>query len=300
MPKKYKLDYSSFNEEKLAEKILKLSFDISPTMNRLIQNETCAVYYNLLTKYLINKKIEYQDIKKIIRRHITLCLYNILVNKKNGIKKIDEMEVLLKNITISKLLEDEDKYCYNPFCELYRAETYKEIKKASLSILDEYCNDKWVEILLKIIYDYFKFDSAFADIKYINHSDLMISHSLFDDYKMNSFTFKSLKSFDSNWKIKNSNEDYKEVVLGHVINIIFENDNLDFNKTMNIKPMNYYKMMINESRKKSIEALYFMDVDIIAETAVINKNEIKQEFDFEYNNIVYKFTKNGIIKSIKA
>ena len=86
-------------------------------------------------------------------------------------------------------------------------------------------------------------------------------------------------------------------MLGHVINIIFENNNLDFNNIMNIKALPYYKMMINEARKKTIQdTLYFMEVDFENRTATINKKEIKQEFDFEYNNVIYRFTRNGIVE----
>lgn len=300
MPKKYKIDSSYFDEIKFAEKILTLSFDISTTMNRLIQNETCSVYYSLLVKYLVHKETNLDDIKKILRRHITLCLYKILSNKrdKNKVVKVDTMEMLLKNITISKLLEDEIKHSYSSFYYLYTAETFEEINEAYLSFLDEYGSDDWIKLLFKIIFDYFYFNCLFADLKYINHNDLMISHSLFDDHNMNSFTFKVLEDFTSNWKCtEGSSDDYKEVVLGHVINIIFENNNLDFNNTMNIKALHYYKMMINEARKKNIQGtLYFMEVDFENRTAIINKKEIKQEFDFKYNNVIYRFTKNGIVE----
>lgn len=301
MPKIKTFDSSCFDEYKTIEKFFVLDKDIEPTMKRIIQNKGFQNYYVLLTKYLTENELNVDKIKIILRRHILLCIYKLLVNQKNPIERVKGFDGKLKNITISNLLDDELDFSCSPFYFLYKADTYSSVKHDIAEIIELCsCNDEeWVRSTITSLFDYFYINCGFAEIKYVNHTDLMISHSLFNQPNLERFSFKlfNVDEFLPNWKCtETSNNDYKEAVLGHVINIIFKNNNLLFDKSMDIKSVNYYSLMLNEPRKKSIQnTISFFDIDMENYKANIDISNLKSEFIFEYNGSKYNFTKNGII-----
>lgn len=302
---------SCFDEEKTAYDILVLKRERRQTLKRHIENKNCPQYYILITKYLLNHNYSIHNIKEIIRKHIALVAYMIIREKKPG-KYIEEniyLNKLLygKEMSIDSYFLDDDSIeyfngAYDVSFELFHNNDF-EITKSMISKM----NDLYEKItgnnnlftLLNIIMDYFYFGCQFADLKYINHSDIMIPH-IQNSEKLSSFQFEVIDGpFDEYYVSKQPFkwEDVKEKILGHIINIIFLNNNLNFEKEMKIMPMYYYELMFNQERKKYIKDTYsFFDVDAINQIATINSEKINESFNFMYNNECYTFTKEGIVK----
>lgn len=306
---------SCYDEEKTAYNILILKKDIRKTLKRHIENKNCPQYYILITKYLLKHNYSINDIKTIIRKHIALVAYMIIREKKVE-KVISENEFFNKllygpnEIAINLYLNNEKENEFyrgwdNDLFDLYHYDDYQTIKRAIANINNDYeiiTGNNNIFTLLNIVLDYFYFGCKFADLKYINHSDLIISYNQ-NNEQLHSFSFELLEAmgevYDECYISTQSFKeiDIKERILGHLINIIFINNNLDYKNEMKLLPIYYYEIMFNEARKKILQDAYsFFDVDAKNQTATINMNKIKKSFKFKYNNECYSFTKEGIVK----
>ena len=296
---------SCFDEEATAEDILFLKKERRTTLKRYVENQTCSCYYILITKYLLKHKYSVKDIKRIIKAHIVLTAYLIIHEKQPGNWRNDVSifnDVLYKNgVTIDFYLSELDWRYLDCYSCLFNAVDFSEIKKCIAEISDEYKevagNNNLISLLNNIM-DYFYFGCKFADLKYYNHADLIISYNM-NNESLTSFSFESidLEYQKENWISTQvfKELDIKEKIMGHIINIIIANNNYDFSKEMKIKPLHYYGIMFNEARKKFINDTYdFFDVDTKLQIATINRDKIKKDFRFKYNGKKYIFTKDGI------
>lgn len=300
-----------YDEEKTAYDILVLKKERRTTLKRHIENKACSQYYALITKYLLKQNYSIDNIKEIIRKHIALVAYMIIREKDPG-KYIEENSYLNKllygkEITIEAYLKDigpVDYFegIYDTSFELYHYNDYETIKESIAEICNIYegiTGNNNLFSLLKNILDYFYYGCQFADLKYVNHSDLLISYSL-NNEELKCFSFEPLDDVYKDYFISTQSfkgKDIKERILGHIINVIFENDNLNYAKEMEIMPNYYYEIMFNQERKKYIQDTYsFFDVDHKTQTATINVEKIKKSFKFKYNNECYIFTREGIVK----
>ena len=300
-----------FDEEKTAYDILVLNKERRQTIKRHIENKNYPQYYILITKYLLKHNYSISNIKEIIRKHIALVAYMIIREKEPG-KYIDENSYLNKllygkEMVIDSYFNDMEPIeyfdgLYDASFELYHYDDYETIKRtiAELSnVYEHITGNNNLFGLLNNILDYFYYGCKFADLKYVNHSDLLISYNM-NNEQLNTFNFELLTELEPDYWVSKqsfSEKDIKEKILGHIINIIMVNKNFDFTKEMIIMPIYYYGIMFNEARKKIIQDTYsFFDVDVKTQTAIINIDKIKKSFKFKYNNECYDFTKEGILK----
>lgn len=300
---------SCFDEEQTAYEILTLNKNRRITLKRLIENKNCPQFYILITKYLIKNNYSIMDIKRIIKRHIAVVSYLIIHEKE--IKENRHSNDFFNNLlyssneipleSLSKDYDDEWHY-YDCFSQLFYYDDFEIIKKCIseiVSIYEEISGNDNIFTLLNNVLDYFYFGCKFADLKYFNHSDLLISYYM-NNQQLNKFSFQLISEPDENSWVKTqpfSEKDIKEKILGHIINIIMINNNLKFGNEMSIMPIYYYGIMFNETRKKTIQDAYsFFDVDAKTQTASINIGKIKKSFQFKYNDDSYNFTKEGIFK----
>lgn len=309
MVKKTVID-SCFDESKTAKSILCFEKVRWTMLKRHIRKKSYQAYYYLLIKYLISLKfLSIDDIKKVIKRHIAITTYLYLRDhcSNKWDYKIKELDYRLDRelINIDFLLDD-DYYrdAFNPFSDLYFDTDFKEIKKDIASIYKAYerlCGRyDYIEGLLNTILDYFCYGCKFADLKYYNHSDLIIARNLVDG-KLEKFDFACDENeLDSYW-INSSpfkQVDIKEKLFGHVINIIMTNSNFDYSKEMRIMQPYYYDIMLCIGNKSLIQNSFsFFNVNTVNNTARIDITKIDHSIIFNYNGKDYMLCKDGI-KSI--
>lgn len=299
---------SCFDEIKTSSDILFLKNERRKAFKRYVENETCTYYYILITKYLLSEGYSPIQIKRIIKRHVAVASYLIIKDKKADsffctIDVFDDFLFKAEKNNIDFFLKDYDEwYNFDEFSDLYISDDYEEIKNSISSITNEYekiTGKTNIYTLLNNVIDYFYFGCKFADLKYINHSDLLISYNM-NDNDLKKFDFEIVDDSYKNYWISTQSfkeKDIKEKILGHIINIIFENDNLDYKDKMIIKPLYYYGIMLNEERKKLIQDSFsFFEVEARAQQAYINIDKIEKSFQFKYNGKNYIFTKEGIIE----
>lgn len=295
---------SCFDEEKTAYALLTFSKERRIAMKRLYVNNSYPYIYILIVKYLLNKDYSLDDILKILKRHAIIVSYYIINNETKGLFSDEYLDELIKrdNISIDMLNTNENQNDFsNSFENLYFTNDFKKYKKEIPKIISQYesldKNSKWIAGLLKNFFNYFSYNCGFRDLNYYDHFDLVLSHCINDDRNLNKFEF-DCEDVELNWvSSQSSTSDYKKACLGQVINIIFENNNLTFERDMKFKVIYYYSIMVNETRKNNIKSTlnFFNVIDINERIARIDTKELK-EFKFGYNGKSYVFTKNGIIK----
>ena len=303
MKKIVKTISTCFDEKSTAKDLLLLKLDRRKALKRHIENNSFQEYYQLIVKYLLSINKSKDEIKKIVRRHIALVLYIIQrdIDSSHDAYLYEEFDEVLNNDTVSIDFFDEEilLYYFEPICKLYNAESYEEIKCAKKELL-KYFDEEWAKSLLNVTTDYFYYGGCgFADLKYYNHTDLLVPFGInnldFEAFDFDVLDDDYMKNYVSTISFKE--EDIKEKILGHIINIIFSNNNLDFKNDMSVKKSYYYEIMFNIIRKKIINDTYsFFEVDFKKQTARININEIKKPFKFIYNGEKYIFNKDGIKK----
>lgn len=305
---------TSFSEKKTALSILNFDKERRTVFKRHLVNKSFSIYYSLLIKYLLSlNSLSIDEIKKVIKRHIAIVSYMLISDKlsqKHVIKGliIKDIDYKLNNnmIDLDFLLTREsiyDGFFYNPFDVLFENNDYKEIKGAIIAINDYYetfiGTNKYIRPLLNTILDYFCYGCKFADLEYYNHSDLIIARHLVDG-DLHEFSFEcDENSLEKYWVSNNHFKeiDIKEKIFGHIINLLFVNNNLDFSKPIKIMPPYYYEIMLNVARKKLIQSTFsFFEVNTVECIATINTSAIGEDLHFKYNNIEYIFGKNGIRK----
>ena len=291
---------SCYSEYETARDILLFRKERMTTFKRHILNETIQYYYILIAKYLLSlKNLNLDFIKTIIRRHIAITVYMYCRDKIENdyvIRAFDD--ILNKDINIDNLKRPltytGSMSLSNPFWDLYLGTDFNTIKESIDSIASE--QDELYAIL-STTFDYFYYGCKFADLKYYNRSDLLLAYGI-NNFEFRNFIFKPIgDEYLENWiSTQNYKEkDIKERVLGHIINIIMTNDNLDFNKEMKLMPKYYYEMMFNQARKDPFRNLYgFFDADFKNGIATINVEKIDKSFKFKYNDKCYLFSKEGI------
>lgn len=295
---------SCFDEEKTAYALLTFSKERRSLMKRLYENNSYPYIYILIVKYLLKKEYSLDDILKILRRHAVIVSYCIINKESKGLFNDEYLGELIKrdNISIDTLNDNENQNDFsNSFENLYFSNDFKKYKKEISEIIRRYesldKNSKWISGLLKNFFNYFSYNCGFRDLNYLDHFDLVISHCMNDDKELNKFEF-DCDNVELNWiSSQSSSSDYKKACLGQVINIIFENKNLKFDKEMNLKVYYYYSIMLNDRKKNIKGTINFFNVnyDEDERVAKIDVKELK-EFTFKYNGKEYLFSKNGIIE----
>ena len=291
-----------YSEYETAKGFLLFEKQRMTTFRRHIQNETIQYYYILITKYLLSLgKYSVDFIKLILRRHISIAVYMYYrdnLDKDYKIKAFDE--IIDKNINLDNL-KNQVKYSGtmsldNPFWNLYIGKDY-DIIMDSISRLSSEKEETFA--LLSTVLDYFYYGCKFADLNYYNRLDLLIAYCM-NNYEFSNFIFAPQdEEYLKNWISTKSfkEKDIKERILGHIINIIMTNNNLDLKKEMVVMPRYYYEMMLNEAYKHPFQNRYgFFEVDFQNRTAIILLNKIISPFKFKYNDKNYIFSKEGIVE----
>lgn len=300
---------SCFDEEKTAIALLTFSKERRVLMKRLYENNSYPYIYVLIVKYLLKQEYSLDDILKILKRHALIVSYYIIKKEsyKTKIKKWPDNEYLDELIKIDKIDIDtlnsnkKQESIPDSFKKLYYSCDFKTYKKEIATIISEYesagKDSKWLSGLLKNFFNYFGNNCSFRDLNYYDHFDLVISHCMNDDKNLDKFDFEC-ECVELNWiSSQSSTIDFKKACLGQIINIIFQNNNLGFNKEMTFKVNYYYEIMLNEARKKNINGTinFFKVINPNERLAKIDVKELK-EFNFKYNGKSYLFSKNGIIE----
>ena len=307
-----------FSEKETALSVLNFQKERRTVYKRHLGNESFTLYYSLLIKYLLSlNSLSITDVKKVIKRHIAITSYMYISDKishkwgdwgkwcfrvKDLEHRLDNNLIDLDFLLTSESLSSTSLYD-NPFVDLFVHDDFKKIKEAIVEINKVYENyigtDNPISSLLNTILDYFCYGCKFADLKYYNHSDLIIAHHLVDG-NCREFSFEcDEKSLEKYWI---SNDPFKEIdikekIFGHIINLLIETNNFDFSKPIKIMQPYYYEIMLNIVRKKLIQhAFSFFEVNTVECTATINTRAIEEDIHFKYNNIEYTFGKNGIRK----
>ena len=304
-----------YDEKLTAKSILSLDDNRRKLMRRFYLAKHYTEFFVLIIKYLISQGKTSDDIKSILKKHTALFIYYCDVyyykgNKKEILKydmyKIEEFDELLnqESIDINYIINIESKARKtNPYYILYISNDYKEIKQARLHILKNEKNDTAREnegYLLKTLFDYFFHNCRFKSnpVNAYGHIDLAIAYCL-NNPRLKCFSFSAKDDLYDTYWIKKSDpveNIIKEQMLGYVINLIFENNNLDYTKHMKVNNEYYYNIMLGIPRVKTIRSAYkFFNVDEEG-YATIDKSILNKEFSFIYNNKEYLLTKKGIIE----
>ena len=291
---------NNFNEKEMAKKYFTFDEDIQSTYKHFVLKKELGTVYILITKYIINEyTTDPNIIRTLLRKHMALGVH-LFSNKGDKIKPY------LNNITFERLLNSKEEKAYNDIDELFFTRNNEEAQKIVINMikkLKKEDKDNNTKVFLQFYYDYFYYTNIFnKKIDEITRFDLMISHCLFDEKSfMPSFIFQ-IRDEDANafadYKSK-QNHQFKELLLGHIINQIFIDDNFDYSKEMKFKKAVFYKAMIGH---KDAYIRNFGFVEQIGNKEdninIINKNMITKEFDFYYEvngeGATYCFTKDGI------
>lgn len=313
----YKIPKSCYSEYETAKDIVCFAYDKRAEIRRNYRDKHYSEYLQLIAKYCINQNLSNDETLIFLRKHTALVLYfseifyNFNKKEKNEyISKwrIPEFDYLLLEQTVdfnSLISLDLSKYDDNPFATFYNSNDYNDIKKCKKDILDNLVLEAGTKLklgyLFKCFFDYFYYTCSFKNnqIGIYGHNDLFLSLCLMNP-TLRSFTFGINSDFSRNLVNKNPNELDKKVnscLLGYIIDIIFTNDNLNFDKEMKVRPDYYYNILLCRDRGKTIRELFKFFVYIDEKKTIIEKDKISSEFSFIYNGENYIFTKKGIIKS---
>lgn len=310
MAKKFVID-TCFSETETIKSILNFDKKRMTVFKRHLGNRSYQVYYSLLVKYLLSlNSLSIEEIKKVVRRHIAISTYLVvrekIPKKPDLIFRFNDIERVITDheLNLESLLKKESLGSFNPFSCLFNDEDYEDIKR------DIVCISSWYDVftkgenridgLLNNVIDYFGYACKFADLKYLNHGDLIVAHSLIGE-KLRDFTFTCNDDSIKKYWISNvvfKEEDIIEKMFGHIINIIMLNENYDFAKTMIIMPPYYYEIMLCYAQKKLIQSTFsFISVNVKNNTAVVKSEIIKDDIIFTYNDEKYVFSSKGIQKA---